>query len=832
MQNHLVHTVRILDRVVEMMRQKTAAAQKDVKLTSRALDMQSGANKAIKELIATVVARCDNVDLERHLMGKKFEKFQRKYYTMAMLPFVMGAEGKTPAERLRNAVFGKYTIPETDPDRIKQLLGCPTPPGFVLDQNAMDEFISEFFPGTRAGGSASYCWNLNTLRKLEGLGHSELVNKLCSGALQLFISPDGPGVSTEVLPSQTPEIEPLVFQGEEDDVAEVRTEMSEMADAIEALREQLLGEPESKDAGEAEQLRLYLEDLRQSKPSVTVDEEREHARQFFMAQDVCRYPLIEQNPIQWGSGPDVDYDPSDIGRIVQDLDTYQGTTMAPYKITREIFGTRECLMALEAYHALKVCESYILINRKYGNVVGKMHPPRQLCPLQPPYCHIPEKYRDKMQIPWKEFEHGGQYYGMKMISYDLLPTGNVNNLTVQSVLAEIAELEEEIEMDQLQGSPRWLNFCGRAPDYSRDDVVPRTDRLVLSPAVRSLIPMFRDFFTTDQACDCRRYHLPNQKCGACDSYCLCPRQCRHCAAAIDLQIDTFRKEGEIVVESPDTIHDILYHQLVYDQELPAVREVKYPCERDHTDVSDLLTVRRRFAKQLVSENALKRFNLAGNCLGYECAAGEHLILRNKTGPKCTFPGAATFLDAQQVESFEEVELHEEEDGWLVRFDECPPRLNHRQAVDEANLTNETGFGRANGGCTANDNCDKPVVVPEDYLEVHKVRVPMQWREPVPKDLVEEPHRVPLDRDNDEYIQGVHVLHERPQRGPVVYVDPHPIDRAQGPSRRYNHPGVPPPAPRPLVLYHSGTHDGPRMRRFLDLIHHSIYYNNRQEASAQ
>ena len=274
-----------------------------------------------------------------------------------------------------------------------------------------------------------------------------------------------------------------------------------MADAIEALREQLLGEPESKDAGEAEQLRLYLEDLRQSKPSVTVDEEREHARQFFMAQDVCRYPLIEQNPIQWGSGPDVDYDPSDIGRIVQDLDTYQGTTMAPYKITREIFGTRESLMALEAYHALKVCESYILINRKYGNIVGKMHPPRQLCPLQPPYCHIPEKYRDKMQIPWKEFEHGGQYYGMKMISYDLLPTGNVNNLTVQSVLAEIAELEEEIEMDQLQGSPRWLNFCGRAPDYSRDDVVPRTDRLVLSPAVRSLIPMFRDFFTTDQACE-------------------------------------------------------------------------------------------------------------------------------------------------------------------------------------------------------------------------------------------------------------------------------------------------------------------------------------------
>lgn len=834
-QDQLFRTTNVMDRVVTVMLQKAR--------------VQADADKATRKLIDTVVSRCDNVDLERHLMGKKFEEFQRKYYTMAVIPFVMGAEGKTPAEQLRNAVFGKYTIPETDPSKIQQLLGCPTPPGFVLDKQAADEFISEFFPGTRVGGSASYCWHLNALRKLESLGHHELVSNLCSDALRLFVSPDRSGVSTEVLPSQTPEIEQLVFQGEEDDVAEASTETPEMANAVDSLRELLSEKSESSDADDDEQLKYYLEELRQLRPSVTEDEEREHRWNFHRARHAKRYPLVERNPVQWGVDPDVDYDLSDIGRIVRELDTYQGSTMAPYKVSREIFSTKESLIALEAYHSMKVSESYIMINRKYGNLIGKMQPPRQLWPLAPPYCHIPEKYREKMQIPWKEFEHGGQYYGMKMISYDLLPTGKVNNLTVQSMLNEIAELEEEIEMDQLQGSPRWLNFCGRAPDFDPSAmelfVAPRQDRLVLSRALRSLLPMLRDFYTTDQACDCRRYHIPNQICAACDKFCLCPRHCRHCANSIDLQIDTFLKEGEIVVETPDVVHDILYHQLVFDQEFPAAREVKYPCDRDHSDVADLLTTRRRYAKQVVSGNALKYFNLAGNCLGHGCVLREHLVLRKKTGPKCMYPGTATFLDAQQIESFEEVELHEDEEGWLIRFDECPPTLNGRQAKDEAHLRDETGFGRANRGCTASDNRDEPVVRPDDYLEIHKVRAPVQWREPVDKNLVDNPQLVPLDRDTDEYVQGVHALHQRDlrgtvrHRGPVMYVNPRTIDRAHGPASRYNQPGVPPLGPRlqdhadprpHIGFVPLGPEQREAMWRFLNLIHHSVYYNNRQAAS--
>ena len=841
LQDQLFHTIEVMDRVVKVMLQETQAMQGNSRLMSRALERQADADKTTRKLIDTVISRCDSVDLERHLMGKKYEEFQRKYYTMAVIPFVMGAEGKTPAEQLRNAVFGKYTIPETDPSKIQQLLGCPTPPGFVLDKRATDEYISEFFPGTRVGGSASYCWHLSTLRQLENLGHHELVNKLCSDALQLFVSPDGPGVSTEVLPSHTPEIEQLVFQGEEDDVAEANTETPEMANAVDSLRELLPEKSESSDDDDDEQLKYYLGELRQFKPSGTRDEVREYKWYFHKAKHANRYPLVERKPVQWGVNPDVDYDLNDIGRIVQELDTYQGSTMAPYKVSREIFCTKESLVALEAYHAMKVSESYIMINRKYGSLIGKMHPPRQLWPLATPYCHIPEKYRGMMQIPWKEFERGGRYYGLKMTSYDLIPIGIINNLTVQSMLNEIAELEEEIEMDQLQGSPRWLNFCGRAPDLSipatERMATPRQDRLVLSRALRSLMPMLRDFYTTDQACDCRRYHIPNQICAACSKFCLCPRHCRHCANSIDLQVDTFLKEGEIMVETPDIIHDILYHQLVFDQELPAVREAKYPCERDHTDVADLLTTRRRYAKQVISDNALKYFNLAGNCLGHGCESGEHLVLRNKTGPKSVYPGTATFLDAQQIESFEEVELHEDEDGWLVRFDVCPPTLNKKQARDEAHLKDETGFGRANRGCTASDNHDRPVVRPEDYIELHKVRVPVQWRKPVDKNLVDHPQLVPLDRDTDEYVQGVHVLHQRDYagpglhgvtrtRGPVMYVNPLTIDRAYGPASRYNQPGVPPQGPPPQA-----RHDGSESWcRFLDLIHHSIYYDNRQAAS--
>ena len=869
LQNQLTHTVGIVERLVNVMMYQREEGKKTAEFLARSLDMQDEANQKVKGLVMCLTARINKIDDDRSVIQKKLEKSRRDYYTVSVIPYLMGAEGKTPAERLRNAVFGKYTFPEIDPVKLKQLLGCPTPPGFVLDKVGMDEFISEYLPGTRPSGSASYCWHLDSLHKLKELGHDQLVDKLRSSELQLFrwhdefgtlaqaikagtVAPGTLLASTEALPSQSPKAESLGSHEEEDKDGETRAEMATQESVIQSLRDQLQSESKPMNAEDDEQLKKCLEDLRQSKPFVTSEEEHRLKRIFLTTRIAYRYPLVESNPIKWDSGPDVELSGEDIGRIVQDLANHHcgaGTiTMAPYKVCREIFSTRKSLGALEAYHRERVYESYIWINQKYGKVIGNLLAPRQLRPLQYPYCHIPEKYRDRMQIPWKEFEHGGLYHGTTMVSYDFLPAANPtnNNLTVQSMLIEIADLDEELEMEQLQGSPRWLDFCGRAPDPRHDDVTPRTDRLVMSPALRSLLPMFRDFFTTDQACDCRRIHIPNQKCVACDRHCLCPRHCRHCAAACDLQIETFARDTELIIETPEMVHDILYHQLVYLQELPAAQDVKYPCERDHTDVADLVTTRRRFASQLMSENALKRFNLAGHCLGHGCVAEEHLVLRNKIGPKCNFPGTATFLDAQQVESFEDMEQVREDDGYLLTFYDCPPERTHKQAIEEANTSPETGFGRANRGCTANDNLDKPVVEPVDYVNLHKFRAPTQWREPVHRDLVDDPHLAPVDRLAGEYLQGVHVLTERApgalaeplpgQEGRFVYVQPHPIDQSAGPSRRYNLPSVPrdvpPRRPVPTVQYHSGTRDKPRMRHFLDLIHHSIYYNNHQEASVQ
>ena len=105
--------------------------------------------------------------------------------------------------------------------------------------------------------------------------------------------------------------------------------------------------------------------------------------------------------------------------------------------------------------------------------------------------------------------------------------------------------------------------------------------------------------------------------------------------------------------------------------------------------------------------------------------------------------------------------------------------------------------------------------------------------------------VPLDRDTDEYVQGVHALHQRDlretvrHRGPVMYVNPRTIDRAHGPASRYNQPGVPPLGPRlqdhadprpHIGFVPLGPEQREAMWRFLNLIHHSVYYNNRQAAS--
>ena len=107
--------------------------------------MQDEANQKVKGLVMCLTARINKIDDDRSVIQKKLEKSRRDYYTVSVIPYLMGAEGKTPAERLRNAVFGKYTFPEIDPVKLKQLLGCPTPPGFVLDKVGMDEFISEYF---------------------------------------------------------------------------------------------------------------------------------------------------------------------------------------------------------------------------------------------------------------------------------------------------------------------------------------------------------------------------------------------------------------------------------------------------------------------------------------------------------------------------------------------------------------------------------------------------------------------------------------------------------------------------------------------------------------
>ena len=85
-------------------------------------------------------------------MQQCFDSVARNVYADRVATLLMGAKGKTPHDRLRNACLGQYELPQGDPEVLRVMLGMPVPVGYVLDDKKMDHFIGTYLPGVRKDG--------------------------------------------------------------------------------------------------------------------------------------------------------------------------------------------------------------------------------------------------------------------------------------------------------------------------------------------------------------------------------------------------------------------------------------------------------------------------------------------------------------------------------------------------------------------------------------------------------------------------------------------------------------------------------------------------------
>lgn len=91
----------------------------------------------------------------------------------------------------------------------------------------------------------------------------------------------------------------------------------------------------------------------------------------------------------------------------------------------------------------------------------------------------------------------------------------------------------------------------------------------------------------------------------------------------------FIRQDEVLNESMDLLHDILYHQLIYLTKPPTSAYVIYPhCRLPH-DRSDRAGPRARAEKAMVSHNALLLYNVRRKCV---CNDGAHIRSELKGHP--------------------------------------------------------------------------------------------------------------------------------------------------------------------------------------------------------
>ena len=131
---------------------------------------------------------------------KEARQLRARAYTNECIPYLLGAQGSTPRERLRNAVLGNVRLPMADPRRIQELLGVPSPTGFCLTPHVFDQFISVYLPGTNILGDQDFLAKLQVSFHVPRETWREIMRERDSDAT----SDDLPSLATDTQTSTRP----------------------------------------------------------------------------------------------------------------------------------------------------------------------------------------------------------------------------------------------------------------------------------------------------------------------------------------------------------------------------------------------------------------------------------------------------------------------------------------------------------------------------------------------------------------------------------------------------------------------------------------------------
>ena len=178
-----------------------------------------------------------------------------------------------------------------------------------------------------------------------------------------------------------------------------------------------------------------------------------------------------------------------------------------------------------------------------------------------------------------------------------------------------------------------LTFCQRAaPLGARGAIRVSPDHwasIPLSSEAKRLLRDLRLSFTTDQDTRCHLRHVADTICRGCRLRSLCAYHCNMCNLSIRMHVPFHIRRDEVLVESMDLLHDILYHQLIYLSKPPAGAFVMYPHQRLLHDWSDRASPRARAEKFRISHNALLFHNVRRKCV---CDSEMHIRAELKGHP--------------------------------------------------------------------------------------------------------------------------------------------------------------------------------------------------------
>ena len=274
-------------------------------------------------------------------------------------------------------------------------------------------------------------------------------------------------------------------------------------------------------------------------------------------------------------------------------------------------------------------------------------------PLEAPIAPIPRAFQQKVKLNMKEeIIPGGRFFCHASVFRrpETRKITNFINLTLIAAATELLEMaEKEANLaDDAPAQPSYLTFGKRCwpgmpedlPNYGQWRLNIRRPPQQ-STGFNSMAVALRGSCTTDQAVDCGSRHVNCCVCASCRRWVLCPTECRMCGFCLEMMVERFKDDDEVITETMSEIHDRLYYQITYLQGAPGGALCMYPYQRNPNDIADRLPTRIRWKNLVLSVNDVPYFNHVAEC---EQCGGTHNYLRPKGKPMPFLMGSASYKE--------------------------------------------------------------------------------------------------------------------------------------------------------------------------------------------